>query len=211
MSVLKVNTIEKYSGSSGVTVKDSVTIAPDSGVKNLVVSGSITAETSLTSVGNIATQGNITGDNGTNITGINQVEAASATIAGSLNCGTLTVGGNASIAPWKAMGGFTYSAATNNGGTISSRICEYNIDTVAAEYLYSSGTPDTYYYRVSVTFDTALTNTNYLVFTQSEQNVGGYPAGLYSIGRYTWGFRLGYKSTAYNVNFGAFSYLVLSI
>ena len=205
MSTLKVNTIEKYSGSSGVTVKDTVTIAPESGVKNLVVSGTITAETSLTSVGDITAQGNIVGDNATNISGINQITGTSATLSGSLSCGTLTVGGNQSLAPWKAVGGFRL-VVSNNVGTVSNRISEYNVASVTTGFGSSQSVGYTHHW-LDINFSTALTNTNYLVFPSTRTN--SINASLFSVSKSTDKVRLTYSVYNNNATFNE-SFLVLS-
>ena len=162
MSTLKVNTIEKYSGSSGVTIKDSVSIAPDSGVKNLVVSGTITAETSLVASGTMTCQGNATfngnilGDGSTDISNIDSITTGGNLIVG----GGLTVTGVLQFNPFKCMGTVDHNCFTD---TITARSAEFNVETVTS---YSNGGKS----MCKIEFGTALTNTNYQVFFRSPLN-----------------------------------------
>jgi hypothetical protein len=159
VSTLKVNAIEKYSGASGVTIKDSVSIAPDSGVKNLVVSGTITAETALvatgttTCQGNATFNGNIAGDGNTDITGVDNI-----TTSGNLNVGgSLTVNNVLQFNPFKCMGSLTHNSSADS---ITARAAEFNVSNATS---YASGLNS----MIKVEFATALSNTNYQVFFQS--------------------------------------------
>lgn len=170
MSTLKVNSIEKYSGSSGVTIKDTVNIAPDSGVKNLVVSGNTTVESNLTVNGTADFDSNITMDN-TNISGTNQISCASIQVSGAATAGSLVVGGTTLLNPWKMMGKVTLTNNYTSAPTLSGRIAEFNVETLSTSW---SGTfSGTQRHSLSIFFDTDMSNTNYLVFLRPEGTESG--------------------------------------
>ena len=165
MSTLKVNTVEKYSGGSGVTIKDSVTIAPDSGVKNLDVSGTITSNGILKAETHINLEGNLVGNN-SNVSGINQVTASAISCSGNATVnGTLSVGNPPVLLQniVKAWGEVRFNFRGNSQfATFQGH--NYNFASLSNSSFQNS-TNDlaarTYTFRLN--FDTPLTNTNYMV------------------------------------------------
>lgn len=202
MSTLKVNTIEKFNGSSGVTIKDTVNIAPDSGVKNLVVSGNTTVETNLTVNGATDFDGHVTMDS-TNISGANQISCASIQVSGAATAGSLVVGGTTLLNPWKCMGSVTLTESSAQI-TFSDRVAEFNVDTYA--YDYEGVFNNVKRFRIDVHFDTDLTNDNYIVLFRSEGDESGH---FRLRNKYTWGFRLGLTMNS-NVYGTSLDYMVIS-
>lgn len=163
MSTLKVDTIEKYSGSSGVTVKDDVTIEPDAGTADLTVSGATTLNGTLA----IAGQTSMTSKlkmNDKDIDDVKILDATTVNVSGGVTCASLTVGGVALLSPIKAFGRFRFQDHTS--GTAYATIDQVNGSGYTAAIIPAGGLDPPHVVRV--TFSSAMPDNYYTLLTNVE-------------------------------------------